>query len=144
MSNAASGRPAVAAVGRRVVLALAIAVSVVVAGGWTSRTAPDGGGHDVTVLRGTVDTVNATAATIGFRGERVAGPPLRVADVDGGWAVAGASWSDGQAWHDHGTATCLRDDAAPPPVELGVIEVAPYGHAPGRAVVVWLKCLSHP
>jgi hypothetical protein len=104
-----------------------VAVSVVVAGGWTSQGAPHGGGH-VTVLRGTADTVNAIGTAIGFRVERVAGPRLHTAAVDGGRAVAGASWSDGQAWHDHGTATCLRDDAAPRPVELGVVE------APGAAM----------
>jgi len=143
MSNAAAAGSAVVAVGRRVVLAVAVAVSVVVAGGWTSRTAPHGGGQ-VTVLRGTVDTVNATATVVGFRGERVAGPRLRIAGADGSWAVSGASWSDGQAWQDRGTPPCLGDGAAPQPVELGVIEAAPYGAAPGRAVVVWLQCLRHP
>jgi hypothetical protein len=82
----------VGAVGRRVVLAVAIAVSVVVIGGWTS--APHGG-QAVTVLRGAVDTVNAPGTAIGFEGRRVAGPRLRIADVDGSWIVAGANWFDG-------------------------------------------------
>ena len=94
------------AVGQRVVLAVAIAVSVMVIGGWTGRT----GGHraEVTVLRGTVNTVNITGTAIGFRGKRVGGPRLRMVDVDGGWVIAGASWFDGLAWHNHGTPTCLR------------------------------------
>jgi hypothetical protein len=142
VSATGSGR-SVIAVGRRVVVAVTVAVSVVVAGGWTSRTAPHGGGQ-VSVLRGTVDTVNETGTAVGFRGEWVAGPRLRVAGVDGSWVVAGASWWDGQAWHEHRTPTCLGDVAVPAPVELGVIEAAPSGDAPGRAVVVWLKCLRHP
>ena len=130
------------AVGRRVVLAVAIAVSAVVIGGWTSRSGVQP--SDVTVLRGTADTVNATGTVIGFEGKRVAGPRLRIADVDGSWVVAGASWSDGRSWHDNGTPTCLRDRVLPQPVELGVVEAEAYGDTPGRAVVVWLSCLRRP
>jgi hypothetical protein len=131
----------VGAVGRRVVLAVAVAVSVVVIGGWTGRA----GGHpaEMTVLRGTVNTVNITGTAIGFDGKRVGGPRLRMVDVDGGWTVAGATWFDGRAWHDHDTPTCLRD-GLPQPVGLGVVEAAASDDAPGRAVVVWLKCLRNP
>jgi hypothetical protein len=129
------------AVGRRVVLAVAIAVSVVVIGGWTGRTGARP--VEVTVLRGTVNTVNLTGTAIGFDGKRVAGPRLRMVDVDGGWIVAGASWFDGRSWHDNDTPTCLRG-GLPQPVELGVVEAAASDDAPGRAVVVWLKCLRNP
>jgi hypothetical protein len=141
MSSLVSGRSLAGAVGRRVVLAVAIAVSVVVIGGWTGRT----GGHpaEVTVLRGTVNTVNLTGTAIAFRGKRVGGPRLRLVDVDGGWTVAGATWFDGRAWHDHETPTCLQG-GLPQPVELGVVEAAASDDAPGRAVVVWLKCLRNP
>jgi len=89
VSSPVWGRSLFGAVGQRVVLAVAIAVSVVVIGGWTGRTA----GHpaEVTVLRGTVNTVNLTGTAIAFRGKRVAGPRLRMVDVDGGWTVAGAT-----------------------------------------------------
>jgi len=129
------------AVGRRAVLAVAIAVSVVVIGGWTART----GGHpvEVTVLRGTVHTVNVAGTATGFEGKRIGGPRLRMVDVDGGWTVAGAMWFDGQAWHDHDTPACLPG-GPPQPVELGVVEAAENDDAPGRAVVVWLKCLRNP
>ena len=131
----------VGAVGRRVVLAVAIAVSVVVIGGWTGRPA----GHPVTVLRGTANTVNTDGSAIGFEGRRVAGPRLRIADVNGGWVVAGATWFDGRSWHDHERPTCLPGSGAlAQPVELGVVEAAPRDDAPGRAVVVWLKCFGRP
>ena len=142
MSSSGLGRSLAGGVGRRVVLAVAIAVSVVVIGGWTSRSGTHPG--EVTVLRGTADIVNDTGTATGFEGKRVAGPRLRIADVDGSWVVAGASWFDGRTWHDNGTPTCLRREALPQPVESGVVEAAPYGDAPGRAVVVWLKCLSRP
>lgn len=130
------------AVAQRVVLAVAIAVSVVVIGGWTARR---GGPSEVTVLRGNGVTVNATGTAIGFDGKRVAGPRLRIAEVDGPWIVAGADWSDGRSWHDNETPTCLSAGGRlPRPVELGVVEAGPYEGAPGRAVVVWLKCFGTP
>jgi hypothetical protein len=61
----------------------------------------------VTVVRVTADTVNAAGTAIGFHGKRAAGPRLQIADVDGGWTVAGASWSAGRTWYDHDTPTCL-------------------------------------
>jgi hypothetical protein len=100
-----------------------------------------GGGHAVTVLRGTAGA-NDTGTAIGFDGRRVAGPRLRLVDEDGGWIVAGASWSDGRSWHDQGTPTCLGGGAQRRPIELGVLEARPHGDAPGRGVVVWLKCLD--
>ena len=130
--------PPVGAVGRRVVLAVAIAVSVVVIGGWTGRSARP---SEVTVLRGKAVTVNAPGTAIGFDGKRVGGPRLRIADVDGPWVVAGADWFDGRSWHDNETPTCLGGRNLPQPVELGVVEAAPHDDAPGRAVVVWLQCL---
>lgn len=132
------GRSSVTTVGQRVVLAVAIAVSVVVIGGWTG-----GRPADVTVLRGTVDTVNDTGTAVGFEGKRIAGPRLRMVDVDGGWIIAGATWFDRRGWHDNGTPTCLQG-GLPQPVELGVVEAAPTDDAPGRAVVVWLKCFRNP
>lgn len=66
-------------------------------------------------------------------------------DVDGPWMVAGANWFDGRSWHDHERPTCLAGSGALAQlVELGVIEAAPRDDAPGRAVVVWLKCLRIP
>ena len=38
--------------------------------------------------------------------------------------------------------TCLRPGSEPQPIELGVVEAGPHGDAPGRGVVVWLKCLA--
>ena len=125
------------AVGQRVVLAVAIAVSVVVIGGWTGRRS---GPSEVTVLRGEAVTVNATGTAIGFDGKRVAGPRPRIADVDGPWIVAGTDWYDSRSWHDNETPTCLgAGERLPRPVDLGVVDAAPYDGAPGRAVVVWLK-----
>lgn len=72
----------------------------------------------------------------------MAGPRLRVVDEDGGWVVAGAAWWDGRSWHDNGTPTCLQPGSARQPVQMGVLEAKPYGDAPGRGVVVWLKCLQ--
>ena len=100
-----------------------------------------GDGVDVTVLRGTVRTVNETHAAIDFAGKRVAGPRLHHIDVDGGWIVAGARWFDGRSWHDNGTAPCL-ERPLPQPIELGVVEAAEGHDAPGGGVVVWLKCLT--
>jgi hypothetical protein len=111
VSSPGSGRSSAGAVGRRVVLAVAIAVSVVVIGGWTGRTGARP--VEVTVLRGTVNTVNLTGTAIGFRGKRVGGPRLRMVDVDGGWVVAGATWFDRQGWHDHGTPPCRSSMAFP-------------------------------
>jgi hypothetical protein len=119
--NIRSAGSVAGAAGRRVALAVAIAVSVGVIGGWRSRSGPHPG-HEVTVLRGTADTVNAARTAIGFRGDRVAGPRLRIADVDGSWIVAGASWSERHTWHDSDTPTCLRDGSLPQPVEVGVVE----------------------
>lgn len=136
-----STRSLAGAVGQRVVLAVAIAVSVVVIGGWTGRR-----GHpsEVTVLRGTATTVNAPGTAIGFEGQRVGGPQLRIGDVDGSWIVAGATWFDGRTWHDNDTPTCLSDGGLPQPVDFGVVEAAPHDDAPGRAMVVWLKCFGAP
>jgi hypothetical protein len=84
MSSLVSGRSLAGAVGHRVVVAVAIGVSVVVIGGWTGRT----GGHpaEATVLRGTVNTVNITGTAIGFQGTRIGGPRLRMAmSTAAGW-----------------------------------------------------------
>ena len=129
------------AVARRVVVAVAITVSVMVIGGWTGRSARP---SEVTALRGKAVTMNETGTAIGFDGKRVAGPRLRIADVDGSWIVAGANWFDGRSWHDNETPACLRSGMLPQPVELGVVEAAPRDDAPGRAVVVWLKCFGRP
>jgi hypothetical protein len=51
---------------------------------------------------------------------------------------AGAEWWDGKSWHDDGSAPCLDNGN---PIELGIIEAAQYKDAPGRGVVVWLRCL---
>ena len=139
MTRSLSNRLATA-VARRLALAVAIAASVVVIGGWTGRSDTRPG--EVTVLAGTANIVNGARSAIGFHGKRIAGPRLRIGDVDGSWVVAGAAWFDGRAWHDNGTPTCLHD--APAAVELGVVEAAPAGDAPGRAVVVWLRCSGGP
>jgi hypothetical protein len=118
---------------RRVVLAAAMVVMGVA--GCSSEE-----GRPVTVLRGKTTAVNDTRAAIFFEGERVAGPRFDFIDVDGGWIVAGASWSDGRSWHDSGTAPCI-EKPAPQSIEIGVVEAANYEDAPGRGVVVWLKCL---
>jgi hypothetical protein len=128
-------------IARRVALAVTIAVSVVVLGGWGNRS---GAGREVTVLRGTVTAVNASATAVAFEGRRVAGPRLRIADVDGSWIVAGASWSDAGTWHDSGTPTCLERGAGPTAVELGVVEAARRRDAPARGVVAWLRCPAPP
>lgn len=99
-----------------------------------------GGGRTVTVLRGKATSDDARTA-IGFDGRRVAGPRLHDVDEDGPWVVAGASWFDGSSWHDQGTPACL-ERPQPQPIELGVVEAAPGHDAPGRGVVVWLKCLT--
>ena len=135
-------RSIAAPVARRVVLAVTIAVSVFVLGGWSNRSGDGSRGGEVTVLRGTVGSVNASRTAIGFDGRRVAGPRLRTVDESGGWVVAGASWSDGHTWHDTDIPTCLRPGSDPQPIELGVVEAGPHGDAPGRGVVVWLKCLA--
>ena len=100
-----------------------------------------GTSHEVTVLRGDTTAVNETRTAIFFDGRRVAGPRLAAIDEDGGWIVAGASWFDGRSWHDHGTPTCL-EEPQPQEIELGVLEAAASDDAPGRGVVVWLRCLS--
>ena len=41
----------------------------------------DASGRKVTVLRGTVDSVNVSRTAVGFDGRRTAGPRLRVADT---------------------------------------------------------------
>lgn len=135
-SNALAGP-----VGRRAVLAVAIAVSVVVIGGWTGHS---GRPSEVTVLSGKVVTVNETGTAIGFDGKRAAGPRLRIADVDGSWIVAGADRFDGRSWHDDETPGCLTGRRLPQPVDLGIVEAAPRDDAPGGAVVVWLKCFGRP
>jgi hypothetical protein len=108
--------------------------------GWLAGCSPRSG-TSVTVLRGIATTVDATREAIGFTGEKVAGPALQTVDVEGGWIVAGAQWWDGRSWHDRGPATCLQP-GGDVPVELGVLEARPYRDAPGRGVVVWLKCLG--
>jgi hypothetical protein len=102
------------------------------------------GGHEVTVLRGTATGVNDTRTAIWFDGRRTAGPRLGKIDEDGGWIVAGATWYDGRSWHDQGTPTCLDGGAQAPAIELGVLEARSRKDAPGRGVVVWLKCLDRP
>ena len=93
----------------------------------------------MTVLRGNSTGPNKPDRTvISFEGKRVAGPKFDFLDVDGPWIVAGADWTDGHSWHDSGTPPCLENGK---PIELGVIEAATYKDAPGRGVVVWLKCL---
>jgi len=142
MSNAAPSRRATLGdTGRRFALAVAIAASVVVIGGWTARSASHPA--PVTVLRGTADIVDDSGTNIGFHGRKVSGPALHVGAVYGSWDVAGASWFDGRTWHDSGIPACLGGGPAQP-VELGVVEAAPNGDAPGRAVVVWLRCSGSP
>ena len=99
-----------------------------------------GHGVPVTVLRGKTTAVNEPRAAIFFDGKRVEGPRLQIVDEDGGWIVAGASWFADNSWHDSGVAPCL-EKPAPQPIELGVVEAAERDDAPGRGVVVWLKCL---
>lgn len=96
-------------------------------------------GQPVTVLRGKSTGTNQTRTGISLQeGKRVAGPSFDFIDVDGPWIVAGASWWDGRSWHDDESPPCLDNGE---PIELGVIEAASYEDAPGRGVVVWLKCL---
>jgi hypothetical protein len=130
-----------APVARRAVVAVTVAVSIFVLGRWSNRGLARAA-QEVTVLRGKADSVNISRTAIGFDGRRVAGPRLRIVDAKGSWIVAGASWSDGRAWHDQDTPTCLDADTLPRPIEMGVLEAKPHGDAPGRGVVVWLKCLD--
>src|ERR1051325_3296957 len=98
---------------------------------------PDG--YPVTVLRGKSTGTNETRTGISLKeGKRVAGPKFSFLDVDGPWIVAGASWTDGRSWHDNGYPPCLD---AGEQLELGVLEAARSDDAPGRGVVVWIKCL---
>lgn len=97
-------------------------------------------GQPVTVLRGKTSLVNPDGETIFFEGKLVAGPRFDFIDEEGGWNVGSADWSDAYSWHDSGTAPCI-EKPAPQPIEMGVIEAATYKNAPGRGVVVWLKCL---
>lgn len=100
-----------------------------------------GEGQAVTVLRGKTTGVNDVRTSIFFEGKRVTGPRFDFIDVDGGWVVAGAEWyGDNNSWHQQGIAPCL-EKPAPQPIEMGVIEAASYEDAPGKGVVVWLKCL---
>ena len=118
--------------GRVVVVAVAVAIGFA---GCNS-----GEGQPVTVMRGKTTAVNDVRTAIFFEGKRVTGPRFDFIDVDGGWIVAGANWSDGRSWHDSGIAPCL-EKPAPQPIEMGVVEAASHDDAPGRGVVVWLKCL---
>jgi hypothetical protein len=93
------------------------------------------------VLRGSVEAVGNGPTAVRFHGRRVAGPTLRNAGVDGRWVIAGADWSDGTTWHDTGSPRCLAPGQLPQPVDMGVVEAARHGDAPGRAVVVWVRCL---
>jgi hypothetical protein len=95
-------------------------------------------GQPVTVLRGKSTGTNDARTAISFEGKRVAGPGFDFLDVDGPWIVAGADWWDGKSWHDNESAPCLDNGK---PIELGVIEAAQYEDAPGRGVIVWLRCL---
>jgi hypothetical protein len=114
--------------------------AVAVLAGFGVTGCNSGDGQPVTVLRGKTTAVNEPRTAIVFDGKRVEGPRLQISDEDGGWIVAGASWFAGNSWHDSGVAPCL-EKPAPQPIELGVLEAAERDGAPGRGVVVWLKCL---
>lgn len=122
-------------VGRTGRVAVAAAAVVVGVGGCSSEE-----GQPVTVLRGKTTLVNPDGVNIFFEGKRVAGPRFDFIDEEGGWNVGAADWYDGKSWHDSGKAPCI-EKPAPQPIEMGVIEAATYENAPGRGVVVWLKCL---
>jgi len=118
-------------------LALATAVAAIAALGFAGCNS--GEGQPVTVVRGRSTGANLDRTALSLEeGRRVAGPKFGFLDADGPWIVAGASWSDGKSWHDSGNAPCLDNGEA---IELGVIEAEHYKDAPGRGVVVWLKCL---
>ncbi|MGN6792259.1 MAG: hypothetical protein ACTHJW_07685 [Streptosporangiaceae bacterium] len=53
-------------------------------------------------------------------------------------------WQDksGQ-WHSKGTPTCLVSGlTTPTKVTVGLVDVASANSAPGRTVVVWMKCYT--
>jgi hypothetical protein len=117
---------------RPALVAAGVMAAIVMAG------CQSGEGQAVTVLRGKSTGTNDARTAISVEGKRVAGPGFDFIDVDGPWIVAGADWCYGKSWHDSGSAPCLDNGK---PIELGVIEAAKYKDAPGRGVVVWLKCL---
>jgi hypothetical protein len=51
-------------------------------------------------------------------------------------------WRDkGGQWHDKGTPACLvPGSTTPTKVTVGLVDVASANSAPGRTVIVWLKC----
>lgn len=117
----------------RHILAVAVAAAIGLVGCNSSE------GQPVTVLRGKSTGTNATRTGISLKdAKRVAGPRFDFVDAEGPWVIAGASWWDGKSWHDDETPPCLDNGA---PLELGVVEAAEHDRAPGRGVVVWLKCL---
>jgi hypothetical protein len=119
------------------------AVPVVVAlfAGCSSGEKP---GVKVTVLRGEATNVTPNQNALSFVGKKVEGPKLEKISVNGSWVVTGASWYDGRAWHDSDPPACLAPGSRRQRVEMGVIQAESYRDVPGRAVVVWLKCLEIP
>ena len=56
--------------------------------------------------------------------------------------VAGALWQHGGLpWQDS-FPTCIEPGVAGQEVQLGVADVAAIDTAPGRSVVVWVRCLG--
>ncbi len=115
-----------------------VVAAIVVAIGFAGCSSEEG--QPVTVLRGKTTLVNPDGVNVFFEGERVAGPKFDFIDEEGGWNVGAADWFDGRSWHDSGKAPCV-EKPAPQPIEMGVVEAASHDDAPGRGVVVWLKCL---
>jgi hypothetical protein len=54
----------------------------------------------------------------------------------------GAPWLDKHGhWHDKGRPTCLvPGSTAPAKVTVGAVDVQSGNSAPGRTVVIWVKC----
>jgi len=58
------------------------------------------------------------------------------------YVIAGAVWQEnGLPWQDS-LPTCIQPGRTGQAVRLGVVEVAATDEAPGRTVVVWVKCAS--
>jgi hypothetical protein len=120
---------------------LAAVLALALAGACSSGEKP---GVKVTVLRGEATNVTPNQNALSFVGKKVEGPKLEKISVNGSWVVTGASWFDGRAWHDSDPPACLAPGSRRQQVEMGVVQAESYKDAPGRAVVVWLKCLEIP
>ena len=59
-------------------------------------------------------------------------------------AVDATPWQDKSGhWHSKGTPTCLVSGlTTPTKVTVGLVDVASANSAPGRTVVVWMKCYT--